>query len=209
MGGRNKGKHFLDHNRLVRHMTQRLLDYQQGPIQGKSAHSVVCQQNLCLIQECTFLAPRDKISHAVPPELVKFITKRKHCEQRMSPAISINKGCCCHQPLWLVSVVYPEGVQDGEKQDTDLRQLRCKLRNDFSEPSPLHLPIHRKGLNSLPGNVCFFFSQQQSFDVQLPDFFFGKNYISWLFPYLFGILSQSYLRLNPGLRSSVYLVNKT
>ena len=93
----------------------------------------------------------------------------------MSPAISINKGCCCHQPLWLVSVVYPEGVQDGEKQDTDLRQLRCKLRNDFSEPSPLHLPIHRKGLNSLPGNVCFFFSQQQSFDVQLPDFFFWKK----------------------------------
>ena len=29
MGRRNKGKHFLDHNRLVRQVIQRILDYLQ------------------------------------------------------------------------------------------------------------------------------------------------------------------------------------
>ena len=118
----------------------------------------------------------------------------------MSPAISINKGCCCHQPLWLLSVVYPEGIQDGGEQDTDLRQCnldRCKLRNDFSEPRPLRLPIHRKGLNSLPGSVCFFFSLVSSNLLMFNLFSFSpskNSYISCLLPYLIGTVPPRELR---------------
>ena len=39
MGRSNKGKQFLDHNRLVKQATQRILGYQYGLIQ-KLAHCV-------------------------------------------------------------------------------------------------------------------------------------------------------------------------
>ena len=38
----------------------------------------------------------------------------------------VNKGCCGHQAVSLLAplTVYSEGVQDGEQQDTDARDLR-------------------------------------------------------------------------------------
>ena len=43
MGRSNKGKHFLDHNRVVRQRIQRIFNYQQGLIQ-KLAPGVAYQQ---------------------------------------------------------------------------------------------------------------------------------------------------------------------
>ena len=39
----------------------------------------------------------------------------------MSSAVWINKGCCSDQPQQLPLTVYPEGIQDEEKQDTHPR----------------------------------------------------------------------------------------
>ena len=43
----------------------------------------------------------------------------------------------------------PEGIQDGEKEETGPRELRCLSKGNFNEPRLLHLPIHRKALKSL------------------------------------------------------------
>ena len=37
---------------------------------------------------------------------------------KILPTIAVNKGCCGHQPLQPPPTVLPEGIQDGEKQDT-------------------------------------------------------------------------------------------
>ena len=86
----------------------------------------------------------------------------------MSPAVSVNKGCCNRQASSLYS---PEGTQDGDKQAVHLQvnSLPCTLkglrmeksrslaldrqgadqRNDFNEPRLSHLPILKKVLNLL------------------------------------------------------------
>ena len=56
------------------------------------------------------------------------------------------------QPLPRVS---PEEIQDVTIQDTGPRKLRSYQRNEFSEPRLLHLPIHRKALNSLTWDIWF------------------------------------------------------
>ena len=66
--------------------------------------------------------------------------------------------------------------------------------------SLLHLPIHRKAVNLLTRDVWFFFNRNLLM-FQLPDFC-CKSYVSWLFPYLFGAVSQSHLRSDL-LRKSV------
>ena len=54
------------------------------------------------------------------------------------------------QPPLMVQL---EETQDEKTQDPGPRELR----NDFSEPRLLHLPIPRKVLNSLTGDICFSF----------------------------------------------------
>ena len=54
------------------------------------------------------------------------------------------------QPPWMVQL---EETQDEKTRDPGPRELR----KDFSEPKRLHLPIHRKALNSLTGDICFSF----------------------------------------------------
>ena len=50
-------------------------------------------------------------------------------------------------------MVQLEETQDEKTGDPGPRELR----KDFSEPKLLHLPIHRKVLNSLTGGICFSF----------------------------------------------------
>ena len=50
-------------------------------------------------------------------------------------------------------MVQLEETQDEKTQDPGPREPR----NDFSEPKLLHLPIPRKVLNSLTGDICFSF----------------------------------------------------
>ena len=51
-------------------------------------------------------------------------------------------------------------------------------RNDFSEPRLLHLPIHRKALNSLTWVIWFWLIK--IFDVQIPCPLLQNFYITWL-----------------------------
>ena len=66
-------------------------------------------------------------------------------------------------------------------------------RNDFIEPRFLHLPIHRKALNSLTWDVWFSLINSNLLMFWLL-VFVAKHPISWLLPYLFGTVPQSYLR---------------
>ena len=50
-------------------------------------------------------------------------------------------------------MVQLEETQDEKTQDPGPREPT----NDFSEPKLLHLPIPRKVLNSLTGDICFSF----------------------------------------------------
>ena len=78
-------------------------------------------------------------------------------------------------------------------------------RDDFSEPRPLHLPIHRKALNSLTWDIWFSLINNNLLMFRLPGLCCKNFCISWLPPYLFGAGPQSDIseRLCPRLKSSV------
>ena len=107
--------------------------------------------------------------------------------------------------------VSPEGTQDRNRlppikpsataatsQWCTLRRLRMRQhrilapgswgtyqRNDFNEPWLLHLPIHRKMLNSLTWGVWFSLINSELLMFLLPGFCCKNSYISWLLPHLF------------------------
>ena len=131
-------------------------------------------------------------------------------------------------------MVSPEGTQDGNMMPTikssdtaatpqrsTARKLKVRKhrilapeswgayrRNDFSEPRLLHLPIHRKALNSLTWDVWFSLinSNLSNYLVLV-----AKNAsISWLLPHLLGAVPQSHLRgWLPGLSTQFCPPNKT
>ena len=79
-----------------------------------------------------------------------------------------------------------------------LRWLRCRQRNDFTDPSRLHPPKQGKVLNSLTQDIWFSLINSNHLKLWLSRLC-GNN--SWLLPYLFRAeLSE---RLHLGLKSSV------
>ena len=103
----------------------------------------------------------------------------KSWELKYCLPLSVNKGCCSRQEPWgnsgwrqtgcpLSSPPSSQPLQPPPK--VRLRKLRMRKhrklapdswgedqRNDFSEPRLLHLPIHRKALNSLTWDNWFSF----------------------------------------------------
>ena len=76
-------------------------------------------------------------------------------------------------------------------------------RNDFSEPSLLHPPIHRKALNSLTWDIWFSLINNNLFDVQTTCPLLQNFYITWLLPSpLWSSLSELSEMLSPGLQST-------
>ena len=53
-------------------------------------------------------------------------------------------------------------------------------RNDFSEPGPLHLPLHREALNSLAQDIWFSLTTIFWYSDYLP--FVTKFSVTWLLP---------------------------
>ena len=127
------------------------------------------------------------------------------------------------KPLQLPQTVSLEGTQDGDKraalpiakpsvtaataQRCTLRRLRmgkhrilapdiwgAHQRNDFSEPSLLHLPIHRKTLNSWTWDVWFSLINSNLLKFQVPGLCCKDSYMPWLLPYIFRAVPQSYPR---------------
>ena len=134
----------------------------------------------------------------------------------MLPAISVNKGCCSHLRLQALLTLSAKGTQDGNKdcppssrrQDCSLRKLRILApeswgayqRNDFSEPRLLHLPIHRKALNSLTWVIWFSLINNNLFTFRLPALCCKNSYILQLPPHLRGaVFSELFEMLSPGL----------
>ena len=156
----------------------------------------------------------------------------------MLPAISGNRGCCRHQaitlqPPWVVS---PEGTQDGNRMPAikqsvtaatpkhapwgGLRMRKHRIlapeswgayqRNDFSEPRLLHLPIHRKALNSLTWDVWFSLINSNLLMFWPLGLCCKNSHIPWLLPSLFRSVPQSYLRgCLPGLSPQFCPPNRT
>ena len=116
----------------------------------------------------------------------------------MSTAISVIKGCG-HQAISHCSHSSHPGIQDGEKQDTGPRQLKCVSRNDLSQPA---LPtFHTQNKEVL--NLLRFLLQQKSFDEYSTIWFVFAKLLYILVPPLPSQNSPSVLfeRLSPGLRS--------
>ena len=63
-----------------------------------------------------------------------------------------------HQPLQMPWTVHPEGIQDGESRILAPENWGAHQNNNFNKPRLLHLPRHRKLLNSLARDDCFFFN---------------------------------------------------
>ena len=97
------------------------------------------------------------------------------CEWKILPAMSVNKACCSHQ---VITLQPPDGEpwgNSGWNPDAPHLSVSCcsnsngtlwgylweariltpNQRYDFSGPRLLHLPIHRKALNSLTWNIQF------------------------------------------------------
>ena len=127
----------------------------------------------------------------------------------MTKNVTINKGSS-HQSLQPPPTVHSEGIQDVENRILALDSSGAHQRNVFIEPRLLHLPIHRKALNSLTWDVWFSLINSNLLIFRLPGFC-CKSYISWILPYLFRAASPSELseRLPAGLKSSASLRNKT
>ena len=140
-----------------------------------------------------------------------------------------------HQPLQWALMVHPEGIQDAEKQVACHQTLslcsypqRCTLRgfrieknrilaldssgeyqrNNFNKPRLLHLPIHRKALNSLTWDVWFSLIRINLLMFWLP--VFVCLLVLQKLPYILVHPSLLYdgpsalsERLSPGLKSSV------
>ena len=141
--------------------------------------------------------------------------KKKYCchisKQRMLQPSSHH--------ITAAQTVSPEGTQDGNrmpaiKPSATAAPQRCTLqglrmrkhrtvapdswgadqRNDFNEPRLLHLPIRRKALNSLTGDVWFSLINSNLLMFWLPGVCWKNSYVSSLPPYLLGAALQSYLR---------------
>ena len=71
-----------------------------------------------------------------------------------------------------------------------MNHFNCAL-NDFNEPRLLHIPIHRKVLNSLTWDVWFSFFSSNVLTFLLPGLCCKNAHISWFPLYLFGAVPQS------------------
>ena len=67
-------------------------------------------------------------------------------------------------------------------------------RKDFSEPRLLHLPIHRKVLNSLTWDIWFSLINNNLLMFRTTCPLLQNSYITWLPPCFLGAVSQSYLK---------------
>ena len=91
------------------------------------------------------------------------------------------------------------GVLQSMGSDTTERQYE---RNDFHEPRLLHLPVHRKELNSLTWNVWFPLINSNILMFRLPAFCFKTSEWPGAFPQLHRAALSGFLEmLPPGLKS--------
>ena len=120
-------------------------------------------------------------------------------------------GCLppSHQPLQLPSAMHPEGIQDGQEEDTGPRWLRCMSKEWFQWL--LHLPIHRKVLNSLAWDVWSSFINSSLLMLWLSIFFSLQKLLYILAPPLPLWSSSSELseELTSRFKFSASLLNKT
>ena len=171
-----------------------------------------------IIEQCHDLFPQwERNTLELPIQLYCFIYvyilwMKKCClpYQQTKDAVAIKPSATTAAP-----VVHPEGTQAGKAQDIGPRYLRF-ISKDFKEPRLLHLPIHRKVLNSLTWDVWFSLINSKLLMFQLlgkicckmcnkfaTKFVFVAEipHIPWLLSYFFGGVPQSYLRSCPlGLR---------
>ena len=149
--------------------------------------------------------------------------------EKVSPAISVNKGCCSHQaialqppgrwalrelrmetgcrpsspqPLQLLPTSFyppprwctPRTLRMGKHRTLAPESWGADQRNDSSEPRLLHLPIHRKVLNSLTWDFWFSLINSNLLMFWPPGLCCKTSCTSWLLCYFLGAAPQSCLR---------------
>lgn len=95
-------------------------------------------------------------------------------------------------PLQPPPTVPPEGTQDGKKQDTGPRELKCTSEEWFQWARDLQLATHKKALNSFTWGVWFSFINSNPLMFCPPGLCCKNSYTSWLSPGLYGAFTQSY-----------------
>ena len=111
--------------------------------------------------------------------------------KKMLLAISVKKGCCSHQATKL---------QQPLMMCTRILRMRkhrilapdswgTYQRNGFSKPRLLHLPIYSKIPKYLTWDIWFSLINSNIMMFWLPDLL-AKTYASWIFPYLFRVVSE-------------------
>ena len=161
------------------------------------------------------------IFFGVPGEC--FISDTFVNEKVLLPAMSVSKGCLAIKAShyshpsgepWANSqwkrdthhqaLTYPKDAPWGdsgwENRILAPDSWGAHQRNDFSEPRLLYLLILRKAPNSLTGDVWFSLIYCYLSVFPTTSSPFQNSCISWLLPYLLGVVLQSYLRVClPGL----------
>ena len=135
----------------------------------------------------------------------------------MLAALSVNKGCCSHQAT-AANPVSPEGTQDGDKQAACLHAMATAAAPrgapwgdsgwERTGHGPQAAKVLTKGMISMSPDSCVFHTQKSAKCTNLRCLvFFSSNLLkfqlpgpcgetscaSWLLPYLFGAVPQSYL----------------
>ena len=118
-------------------------------------------------------------------------------------ALSVNKGCCSLQTITLQppggliprelrmetdahhqaispTDTWEGGLGVGKHRILALDRWGACQRDGFNEPRLLHLPIHRKVLNSLTWGVWFSLISSNLLMFQLPALCCKNFYISWI-----------------------------
>lgn len=157
----------------------------------------------------------------VKPPYLRPLKYEGYYGKGMLPAILINKACCSHcssteikpsanislpichlQHLWCIL----RGIQDTEKKEDfhvpilTLDSYDAYLRTNCNKPRLLHHVIYRIALKLLTWDVRYlwfaiiFSRSTTSFSLFLKFFLEKKSHISWVLPYLFRVVPQSYLR---------------
>ena len=111
--------------------------------------------------------------------------------KKMLLAISVKKGCCSHQatklqqPLMMCSRILRMRKHRILAPDS----WGTYQRNGFSKPRLLHLPIYSKIPKYLTWDIWFSLINSNIMMFWLPDLL-AKTYASWIFPYLFRVVSE-------------------
>lgn len=122
-----------------------------GLMNGNSGLDVTENENVtCCVSQQRMSLPSERLSRHPPSPTHGVSPERTQDGNTRMPAIKPPSVAAA------APAAYPERPDD-KAPDTGLGELKGISKGDFTEPGLLHLSRNRKVLNSLTGDVWFFF----------------------------------------------------